>query len=36
MSPAVGRAIMPATAFQAVQSRLKVGCSQDWLPHGGV
>lgn len=36
MLEALGRAILPATAFEAVQSRLKAGCSQDWLPHGGV
>jgi hypothetical protein len=40
----VGRAILPAAAFQAAFSdreqafvpgkgRLKAGCSQDWLPH---
>jgi hypothetical protein len=37
----VGRAILPAAAFQAALSckreifmrRLKVGGSQDWLPH---
>jgi protein O-mannosyl-transferase len=28
----VGQAIVPAAAFQAA-SRLKAGCSQDWLPH---
>ena len=39
----VGQAILPAAAFQAAlghkrafvlgKSRLKAGCSQDWLPH---
>jgi hypothetical protein len=40
----VGQAILPAAAFQAAlggdlrafatgESRLKAGCSQDWLPH---
>jgi hypothetical protein len=40
----VGQAILPAAAFQAAftsdgrlfargASRLKAGCSQDWLPH---
>src|ERR1039458_6554307 len=39
----VGRAILPAAAFQAAfwgrdrafggKGRLKAGCSQDWLPH---
>jgi hypothetical protein len=44
----VGRAILPAAAFQAAfrdvsepsreKGRLKAGCSQDWLPHnlGGM
>jgi hypothetical protein len=33
----VGRAILPAAAFQAARCadhrRLKAGGSQDWLPH---
>jgi hypothetical protein len=44
---AVGRAILPAAAFQAAFSgperafvlgkgRLKAGCSQDWLPHNSL
>ena len=43
-SSIVGRAILPAAAFQAAfpgseralalrKGRLKAGCSQDWLPH---
>jgi hypothetical protein len=29
----VGRAMLPAAAFQAALRRLKAGGSQDWLPH---
>jgi hypothetical protein len=38
--PDVGQPILAAAGYQPASahthSRLKGGCSQDWLPHGGV